>query len=184
MFIFLFSLCLFIFPGIAILSAKSIFDNPSNDPETKIYLVINPDYINFLLYPLAILFACGCIYGPLSGYAWGSMAAGLLAVLLELLYTLFIVGTQIKKYYFTDSGITILNIVTNKYLDIPLATIKGYSFHRGSSGEHSYFIISTVKNLVIVMKRIKDPDAFKKYFADNQKQYYEYDWVTGNDYPK
>ena len=91
---------------------------------------------------------------------------------------------RLKRYYLTDQGIVILNLFTSKHFIISTDKILGYSYRESYNDSPSYLVGTSQLNISFSVRQIKSIEQFKNYFKKHNIQYYEYDWLTGNDYKK
>lgn len=97
---------------------------------------------------------------------------------------ILLVKYRFNRYYLTDKGIVILNLLTKKHLTLAIDKVKGYSYRQGYRSSPNYLVATSQKNINFSVKQIKNIPLFKEYFKKHNIPYYEYDWLTGNDYKK
>ncbi|HUM53615.1 MAG TPA: hypothetical protein PK431_17475 [Chitinophagales bacterium] len=168
-----------------ILYCKYIFDRPNSlDKELKPDLIIGSDYWDLLVLPLIFVLPFVWLQGWTETIKELYFLPFLVISILTVLSLFLALKYRLKRYYLTDNGIVILSLFTNQILTIPIDTIKGYSYRQGYRSAPSYLVASVQKRINISVRQIKNIQVFIDYFKRHNIQYYEYDWLTGNDYKK
>lgn len=166
-----------------ILYCKYTFDKPHKfDIELSPILTVSSDYLDMLALPFIFVFPFGWLIALTQSNSSLRILPFVITILLSIVAVLYVVKRLFKRYYFTDEKIIILNLVTKTYTSIPISAVNGYSYRRGYKGSKFYFISSSLKNINISYSRVKNHTLFHDYFKKRNIQYYEYDWLTGNDY--
>ena len=168
-----------------ILYCKYIFDRPNKlDQQLKPDLIIGSDYWDLIALPLIFVLPFVWLQGWTQTKKELYLLPFFIISILTIISLILVLNHRLKRYYLTDKGIVVLNLLTNHILTIPIDSIKGFSYRQGYRSSPSYLVASAQKRINISVRQIKNIQVFKDYFAKHNIQYYEYDWLTGNDYKK
>lgn len=168
-----------------ILYCKFLFDRPNKlDQELNPDLIIGSDYWDLIALPLIFVLPFVWLQVWTQTKKELYFLPFLVISLLTILSLILVLKHRLKRYYLTDKGIVILNLLTNQILAIPTDKIQGFSYRQGYRSSPSYLIATSLKRINVSVRQIKNIQVFKDYFKKHNIQYYEYDWLTGNDYKK
>lgn len=168
-----------------ILYCKYLFDRPNKlDNELNPDIIIGSDYWDLLALPLIFILPFVWLQGLTQTKTGLYFLPFLVIGFLAIISLVLVLKLRLKRYYFTDKGIVILNLLTKQTQQILTSSIKSYSYRQGYRSSPSYLVATSQKRLNISVRQIKSPQVFKDYFKRHNIQYYEYDLLTGNDYKK
>ena len=180
-------ICPILFFDCIIIYWRYIFIRPIPfDKEIQPELIINSNYWGYLLLPFLFF---------VIPYAWLivltqdntnlKLIPFIVCSVLTIISIYLLFRHGYKRYYLTNSGITVLNLATSIHVTYPIDTIKGYSYRIGFRGPNSYnVLLPNNKRIGFDESVIKDINSFKAYFKKHGIQYYEYDSLTGFNYKK
>jgi len=164
---------------------KQLLDRPNKlDQDLKPTLIIGSDYWDILALPLIFILPFVWLQGWTQTNKELFFLPFILISILTIVSLYLALRHRLKRYYLTDNGIIILNLLTSKLQTISIENIHGYSYRQGYRSSPSYLVATTLSKIKISVRQIKDITAFKDYFIKHSIQYYEYDLLTGNDYKK
>ncbi len=169
-----------------ILFCRHVFNRPVPfDNEVNAEVTLNSNNLGYLLLPFLFF---------VFPYAWLTILTQenphfvlvpfFVCSLLTAIGVMLLIKFGYKRYYLATDGITVLNLAKMSYVHYPLASIKGYRYKSGYRIPDSYDVILANKRIGFEVSSIKDVNSFREYFERHDIPYYEYDWLTGNDYRK
>ena len=168
-----------------ILYAKFVYDRPHTlDKELKADLIIGSDFWDSLALPFIFVLPFVWLQVYTQSKAELYFIPYIVICILTIISLFLLLKHRFKRYYLTNNGIVILNLLSNKYLTIQTDNIKGYSYRKRFRGSPIYLVATSQRKLYFSVRQIKSIALFKDYFKRHNVQYYEYDWLTGNNYKK
>jgi hypothetical protein len=168
-----------------ILFCKFLFDRPNIfDREPKPNLVIRTNLGDYLLFPLLFVFPFSWLVVLTQDKANLYFLPFTITTVLAAISLALLIRYGFKRYYLTEKGIIVFNVMTNKYTITPIDEIKGYTFRRGFRSPPTYIVVTNNKKIGFTASQIKDLPQFKNYFKTHNISYYEYDWLAGNAFKK
>jgi hypothetical protein len=168
-----------------ILFFKQVLDRPNKlDQDLKPTLIISSDYWDTLALPLIFILPFVWLQGWTQTNKELYFLPFIVISILTIVSLYLVLRHRLKRYYLTDNGIVILNLLTSRLQTISIEKIHGYSYRQGYRSSPSYLVATTLSKISISVRQIKNIVAFKDYFKRHNIQFYEYDWLTGNDFKK
>jgi hypothetical protein len=152
------------------------------DKDLNPVLIIGSDYWDLLALPLIFVLPFVWLQNWLQAYKTLYFLPFSIISVLLLFSLIMLLRHRLKRYYFTDNGIVILNLFTNQFLIIPKDQVQGYSYKKSLRGSPAYLVVTTAKKFYFNIRQIKNLELFKEYFTKQNIPYYEFDWLTGHDY--
>ena len=168
-----------------LLYCRLVFDKPNNlDKDLKPDLIIGFDYWDSLALPFLMIFPFSWILVWSQSHEELSLLPFIITILITTFILILLLKYRFNRYYFTNEGIVILSLLTKKVTTISIDKIVGYSYRPSTKDSPSFLIVTKQKKIHINTRQIKNIPLFKDYFKKHKIDYFEYDWLTGNDYKK
>ncbi len=168
-----------------ILCCKYVVDIPNKlDTELKPDLIIKSKFWDTLAWPLIFVIPFGWTYGVTETkknlYALPYILFSFFAIILLIV----LLKHRFKRFYLSDTGIVVYNLLSQKSIKIPIENILKYTYRTGYRSRPCYIVTTRYKKFSFSEGQIKDVSKFKAYFRKHNIQFYEYDSLTGYDYKK
>jgi|GEM_PF-4551966 len=167
-----------------ILLCRHVFNRPVPfDHEINAEVILNSNNLGFLLLPfLFFIFPYAWLTILIQDKPQLALVPFFTCSLLTAVGIMIIIRYGYKRYYLTEQGITILNLSKMSYRQYPMDAIKSYRFRSGYRLPDRYDVMLSDRRIVFEVSSIQDVGRFREYFERHRIPYYEYDWLTGNDY--
>lgn len=98
---------------------------------------------------------------------------------LTCLLTSLLVVKRFRRFYFTDNGLEILYLATNKLVVLKFSDIKRIGIKKAISNQ-LYFIEGPRGQIIFSRNQLADTAKFKNHFVNKGIGFYSYDSITGN----
>ncbi len=141
------------------------------DNEIKPVFVLGANYSEYIWFPFVFQLGGVLLIEIITNHTAFPFLKAIPPFLMTTIGTLLLISTRYKRFYFTDNGLIIYNLLSKKKVFIPLDNIKKAG-KKQTLRSTLFFIQATNKSVYFTRNQLGNEDQFKEYFRQKEIKWF------------